>query len=439
MFCTMQNCMTEFSLHGSGSHADPFNDVQVDAVFTGPDGAERIVPAFWAGGDVWRVRYASLLIGRHTYRTVCSDVSDAGLHGREGAVEVTPYEGSNPLFQHGPLRVNESGRYLEHVDGTPFFYLADTWWMALCRRLAWPWGVRLLTEDRVAKGFSIIQIIAGLYPDMPPFDERGANEAGFPWEEGYARINPAYFDQADLRMGWLVDAGLLPCVVGCWGYFMEFAGPEVLKKHWRYLVARWGAWPVVWCVAGETIMPWYRRQFASPEERQAFMERTRTEWVEVARYLRSIDPFGHPMTTHPTVHPKLTASREIIGEELADIQMLQTGHGDTDAIPSTVAQLTEAVAQRPRMPVLNSEVCYEGIGGANREHLQRFMFWACMLSGAAGHAYGANGIWQVNTHERPYGPSPHGMKWGDVPWQEAYRLPGSEHLGVGKRLLERYE
>jgi hypothetical protein len=40
----------------------------------------------------------------------------------------------------------------------------------------------------------------GLYPDMFPFDPRGANEAGFPWEADYARIRPAYFDAADARL-----------------------------------------------------------------------------------------------------------------------------------------------------------------------------------------------------------------------------------------------
>ena len=29
-----------------------------------------------------------------------------------------------------------------------------------------------------------------------------------------------------------------------------------------------------------------------------------------------------------------------------------------------------------------------------------------VLSGAAGHTYGASGIWQVNTRAQPYGPSP---------------------------------
>ncbi len=67
------------------------------------------------------------------------------------------------------------------------------------------------------------------------------------------------------------------------------------------------------------------------------------------------------------------------------------------------------------------------------------MFWSCMLLGTAGHTYGANGVWQVNTREKPFGRSPHGMSWGDTPWEDAYQLPGSSDVALGKRLLSRCE
>jgi len=435
MFRVMQNCVIELSFTSDRSYRDPFNEVELDVVFSGPDGSERVVPAFWSGQGEWRVRYSSPLTGRHTYRSVCSDASNGGLHGREGVLEVVPYEGENALLRHGPLRVHGSGRYLEHLDGTPFFWLGDTWWMGLCRRLEWPEEFQLLAADRVRKGFTLVQIVAGLYPDMAAFDERGANEAGFPWEEGFARINPAYFDMADLRIAWLVRCGLVPCIFGCWGYYVAFAGPEALKKHWRYIVARWGAYPVVWCVAGEVLMPWYLERFDSEDQAERYVKNMQRQWIEVARYLRSIDPWGHPVTAHPGGR----GSREILGDELADVEMLQTGHGGHQSLPNTVQQVTESVAQEPRKPVIDGEVSYEGIGGTCWQDVQRLMFWVCMLSGAAGHTYGANGIWQLNRPEAPYGPSPHGMVWGDMPWQEAYRLPGSAHVGVGRGLLERYE
>ncbi len=34
---------------------------------------------------------------------------------------------------------------------------------------------------------------------------------------------------------------------------------------------------------------------------------------------------------------------------------------------------------------------------------------------------------------------PHGIAWGNTPWDEAAQLPGSRQVGLAKRLLERYE
>jgi len=424
-----QNCVSEWSFTSGRTYADPFNEVQLEVVFTDPEGAELVVPAFWAGEQTWRVRYASSKVGTHGYRTVCSDASNADLHGQGGTLEVTPYEGTNPLLRHGPVRVAGDGRHLEHQDGTPFFWLGDTWWMGLCRRLSWPGDFRTLTADRVAKGFSVIQIVAGLYPDMPPFDERGANEAGYPWEPEYARINPSYFDMADLRIDWLVKSGLVPCIVGCWGYFLPWMGVDRMKQHWRNLVARYGAYPVVWCLAGEYDMPFY---LSPSKERDR--EDQRKGWIELGAYVRQADPFGRVITIHPG-----SLAREVPGmPDVLDLDMLQTGHSD-DSIGNTVFRVRQSYEAEPTMPVINGEVAYEGIGGQCREQVQRLMFWACILNGAAGHTYGANGIWQVNTEERPFGPSPHGMSYGDTSWEEASQLPGSHQLGLSKKLLEGYQ
>ena len=424
---SMQNCVMEWSFHSGKGYQDPFNEVEVSVAFTEPDGKEKVVPSFWSGGNSWRVRYASSLVGRHRYRTICSDTSNSGLHGKEGEFEVTPYHGDNPLFMHG--RLKKSNRHLEHVDGTPFFWLGDTWWMGFCKRPSWPGDFQALTADRVSKGFTVIQIVAGLYPDMPSFDERGVNEAGYPWEKDFQRINPDYFDMADLRIEWLVRSGLVPCIVGCWGYFIELMGLERMKKHWRYLVARYGAYPVSWCLAGEATMPYYLS-----ENREKDANNQKRDWTEVTAYVREINVFANPITIHPSQYGR----EQVENPELLDFEMLQTGHGSHLSFPNTIESLRLSLAKEPKMPVLVSEVCYEGILEASRDDIQRLLFWGCLLSGAMGHTYGANGIWQVNTRERPFGPSPHGSSWGDTPWEEAYQLPGSKHLGIAKKLLASY-
>ena len=430
MLSALTGIPLEISLKTFESYKDIFNEVEVDAVFKSRKGGQWTVPAFWAGDNTFRFRFSPPEPGDYTYKTFCSNKKDGGLHGREGSIEVKSYTGKNKLYKKGRLRISDNKRFFEHADGTAFFWLADTWWMGLCKRLIWPGEFQLLTEDRVRKGFSVIQIVAGLYPDMPPFDERGANEAGYPWEPEFDRINPTYFNMADLRLNWLIENELVPCIVACWGYFLPLLGPEKMKKHWRYLIARYAAYPVFWCLAGEGIMPYYLSETKDDDSVSQ-----KTGWTEMARYVHSLDPYGNPITIHPG-----GAARDTVDDpKVLDFEMLQTGHDGMRSIPNTVNLITEAFAREPRMPVLNSEVSYEGIGEASRQEAQRFMFWSCVLSGACGHTYGANGLWQLNQPGKPFGPSPHGMSWGNVTWQEASQLPGSTHLGVARRLLERYE
>ena len=428
-----QSRVAELKLTAAQEHADPFNTVQLDALITDPQSVEHRVPGFWAGGREWRVRYASGLVGQHSYRTECSEAGDAGLHGVTGTIGVVPYTGTDPLYRHGPLRVAEDHRHLAHADGTPFFWLGDTWWMGLCHRLHWPEEFQTLTADRVAKGFTVIQIVAGLYPDMPAFDERGANEAGFPWEADYARIRPEYFDAADRRIEHLVESGLTPCVVGAWGYFLPWMGVGRLEQHWRYLIARWGAYPVVWCIAGEANLPWYLAPGFPYDDREQVKG-----WTEVARYVRQTDPHHRLVSIHPTGLGRLSARGAIDDVSLLDFDMLQTGHGGREVLPPTIETLRWSYAQQPTMPVLDSEVSYEALLDRIPAEIQRLMFWSCLLSGAAGHTYGANGIWQCNREDEPHGASPHGGNYGTIPWNQAMNLPGSTQLGLGKRLLERY-
>jgi len=430
---TQANVFTEITFTSARSYADPFNDVSLTAVFLDPQRRELRVPAFWAGGKVWKVRYASAVPGTHTFRTECTDTANRGLHGIKGRVEIRPFTGNNPLYLHGPLRVGENHRFLEHADSTPFFWLGDTWWMGLSARLHFPDEFQQLAADRKGKGFTVIQIVAGLYPDMFPFDPRGANEAGFPWETNYARIRPEYFDAADQRLRYLVDQGLTPCIVGAWGYFMPWMGVQKMKAHWRYLIARYAAMPVVWCAAGEANLPWYLAKGFPYDDRKQV-----SDWTEVMRYIRQTDPFHRPLAVHPTGLGRPSARHATDDSALLDIDLLQTPHGQRDAVPVTVRTVRESYGDQPVLPVIDGEASYEMLNDSLPTEWTRRMFWLCLMNGAAGHTYGANGIWQCNRPGDPHGKSPHGGTYGKIPWDDAMRLPGSAQVGYGKRLLMQY-
>lgn len=429
---TQANMLIELTFNATRTYPDPFNQVTLDAIFTDPNGRELRVPGFWDGNNLWKVRYSSAVLGTHHFRSVCSETDDKGLNGVTGKVEVQAYKGKNLLLKHGALRVADDKRHFAYADGTPFFWLGDTWWMGLTKRLAWPDDVKTLAAERSKKGFNVIQIVAGLYPDMPAFDERGENEAGFPWEQDYISIRPEYFDAADRRIMFLAEQGLVPCIVGTWGYHLPLLGEDKMKKHWRYLIARWGALPVVWVAAGETTMPYYLSTTKDTDK-----ERQKKEWTGIMRYMHETDPFNRLITTHPS----RTARASVTHPTVLDFDMHQTGHGAP--VPSTAALALKSWRDRPIMPVISGESSYEAleIPFDNPKPIPaaavRQAFWAHTINtGFAGHTYGANGIWQVNGREHAYGASPHGGNWGTTPWNEAMRLPGSAQVGAAKRLIE---
>ena len=426
-----QNAVIEWAYTSDVLYEGPFADVTLDVLITDPEGRELKIPAFWAGGNEWRVRFSTSHVGTYRFRTAASDSSNAGLHDQRGTVVIEPYEGENPLFQRGPVRVDPSGRYFEHEDGTPFFWLADSWWTGMTTRLAWPDGFQLLADDRAEKGFSVIQFASGFPCDMPAFAERGANEAGHPWTFGFETINPAYFDLVDLRIGWLVRLGMVPNVVGSWGYYLPLMGVEKMKQHWRYLIARYGAYPVVWTLGGEVTLPWYLA-----EDKAAAREAQQRGWAEVAGYIEQTDPYGRVLTVHPG--PSSGDLQPIPDMDPVDLVMLQTGHQDYSVARETLEDLREVHVRYPDRPMLIGEACFEGMnGGGCGAKIQRFLFWTSMLNEAAGHSYGADAIWQMNTRERSFGPSPLGHVWGNAPWEEAYRWPGAAAVATGKRILER--
>ncbi len=425
-----QNEVTTLEFTAYKHYDNPSRDVSLGATITNSAGHTIRIPGFWDGHRSWKLRFASAQEGEFTYVTHCNHADDPGLHQQSGTIAVQGHNSHSVLTIEGPVTIAPDQRHFAHVSGQPFAWLGDTWWMGLTRRLSLS-GFKELVADRVRKGFSVIQIIAGLYPDMDWHDPRGEGDAGFPWDKDFHTLNPTYFQQMDVRISLLVEAGLMPCIVGFWGYFMDFAGVETLKLHWRNLIARYAALPVSWCVAGEGLMPYYLHSDRITDRAQWEKER-RSAWSDMARWIRHQDGFRRPITIHPTRFGR----RQVDDPSTLDFEMLQTGHAGFPSLTSTIDMLEEALPATPTMPVIISEVNYEGILESSGPDIQRFLYWSSLLSGAAGFTYGANGLWQVNGEEIPYGPSPHGMAWGGPSWRDASQLPGSQQIGLAKQLLD---
>jgi len=412
------NCIAKVACVSEKPYKNPFIEVELDAMITGPDGAQLRVPAYWAGGKRWCFRYASSVSGVYRWKLECSDTSNSGLHGIAGKIEVVPYRGENVLYRQGPIRVAKDRRHFECADGTPFFWLGDTWWKGLCKRMTWE-GFQELTADRKAKGFNVVQIVCGPYPDENMFESRWENEGGKPYEtKDFSVVNPKYFDYADRRIKHLVDAGIVPVLVGGWGRpqgggksTIAQVGIDGYKRHWRNLVARYGAYPTIWMVGGEA-------------------KDSQGPWSEVAKYLKDTDPYRHLLVYHAPGHPR----KELVDNSMFDFDMVAIGHNGMTTANGTLKLIKSCLGTSPARPVLCGEACYEGHMQRNFQDIQRHMFWSFVLSGAAGHTYGAAGIWQASVEGDP-GITP---VYDLTTWKEGMNYPGSTQLGIGKRLLEKY-
>jgi hypothetical protein len=407
----------EDSFTSARKYDNPFLDVQVDVVFRSGN-QQWLVPAFWAGGDKWTVRFAPPVQGDYTFQVKCSDPANQAMNGASQTLRVTAYTGDNPLLKHGFLRVAKDKRHFEHADGTPFLWLADTWWKNLCKRMSWE-GFQELTADRKAKGFNAVQIVCGPYPDENMMEARWENEGGKPYEtKDFSVLNPKYFDFADRRIKHLVDAGMVPAIVGGWGRpqgggksTLAQVGLDGFKRHWRNLIARYGAYPTVWIVGGEA------KDAYGP-------------WSELAKYLKETDPYHHPLTYHAPEHPR----QAIKDNAVFDFDMVAIGHQGYQTAAQTLELMKSSISQDPAKPVLCGEACYEGHMQTNFQDVQRHLFWSFMLSGAAGHTYGVAGVWQASV-EGDAGIDPV-YDW--TTWKEGMNYPGSTQLGIGKKLLEQY-
>ena len=407
----------ETSFTSAKRYENPFVEVEVDVVFKQGEKQWK-VPAFWAGDKKWTVRFAPPAQGKYTYRVECTDKVNPGLNGKEQALSVAAYAGNNPLLRHGFLRVAEDKRHFEHADGTPFLWLGDTWWKNLCKRMTWE-NFQELTADRKAKGFNAVQIVCGPYPDEHMMEARWENEGGKPYEtKDFSVVNPKYFEFADRRIKHLVDSGMVPVIVGGWGRpqgggksTLAQVGLDGFKRHWRNLIARYGAYPTVWIVGGEA------KDAYGP-------------WSELAKYVKETDPYHHPLTYHAPEHPR----QAIKDNAVFDFDMVGIGHQGYQTAAQSLDLMKSCQSQQPAKPVLCGEACYEGHMQTNFQDLQRHLFWSFMLSGAAGHTYGAAGIWQASVEGDP-GIDPV-YDW--TTWKEGMNYPGSTQLGIGKKLLEQY-
>lgn len=412
---------------------------------------QSIIPFVKGNGKTY-FRYSSPVAGKYRYSPA----------GGKGTFTIRPYKGNNILYWHGAVTISANDRHLSHADGTPFFWLSDTWWYGATNRARLHYEFAALLAKRKKQHFSVVQLVVGIPPEIDARSKESENSGGKPFLKDWS-INPQYFDELDKKIHALVQNGFVPCITGGWGHHIDWMGIEGVKNLWREIVARYSAYPVVFCLTGEVdaylvpptpvhksaeqvagkmkkhISPllWKsmrRIKFAMTrtltESYNELLQKRLKKWQSVGTYSKQIDPFHRVLTVH--VSGKTTAY-DLFGYQnnMFSMNTIQSGHSK-DSVPFMVHALTDSYGKN--IPLINLEPWYEGILGNFNDYYQRMAFWISILCGAVGHSYGAHGIWQMA--QRGDGFMKH---WGKSSWKESLQFQGAEQLGRAKQFLVQYE
>jgi len=416
--------VAEIDLESALEYGNPYADAEVSVRFEGPGGERIQRPAFWDGDQTWRVRFAPTAPGTWRWTSVCSNVHDAGLHCQSGELTAVAVDTDVPLHRHGFLRVSANGRHFVHADGTPFFWLGDTHWQMPDRERVdacnhpehaggeCPHGglFQHLLADRLARGFNVYQT----YPN--------ATSAHW-WTEPFSRIDPARFREVfDVQMDRLAEAGMV-IALGCGHFNNSTKIPEAeLCRFARYLVARYGAHPVVWITCQEMNAPTYLE--GKESNRPAV-------WKAVAEQIARDDGYRHPHSAHQWV---LDVDVDPLGQDPWHTWFaLQGGHRNSGLTPQ--ARYRGYYDYRPTRPVLETEAMYELVdcGGVNTTDEARQSAWKALLCGSPGYTYGGAGIWFIKWDAADPGCAQYNHAIGS--WHEGMNLPGAAQMTVLKQFF----
>ncbi|MFK4789699.1 DUF4038 domain-containing protein [Microbacterium sp. ZW T5_56] len=272
---TVHEC-TEWSFHAPG---EPIPADRTPITMTLRLGDRTVlVPGFWDGDDVYRVRFAAPVAGTWSWETTSEHPA---LNALTGTLDVAAGE------RRGPVGV-ASVFHFAHADGTPFRPVGATAYNLLHQS-----DERIDTTVRATReaGMNKFRFMVfpqagdrvGRTPEVMPFEKRADGS----WNP--SRPVPAFFQRLDRLVRAFGDAGIQADVLIFNAYDQGFFGLDRMSEeedavYLRYLVARLSAFENVW--------------WSLCNEFDVITDRPRERWTRMGELLRAIDPHDHLRSIH---------------------------------------------------------------------------------------------------------------------------------------------
>ena len=424
----------EIRLQSAVAYENPYTAIEMDAVFTHADGTVIAIPGFWREGDTWAVRFTPVKEGDWAFRVTCTDSANKGLFA-EGVVHATAPTGDTALSKHGFVTVAEGGRFWQHADGTPFFWLGDTNWQAfsqvsttVCNYPGCTCGSQFghIVDDRIAKGFTVYQTYF-----VP---ESGNGEPSVWLEDDHTRPDTSVFNgKVDGMFDYLHERGMVIALgLGCHTSTTNRMRLDDMLRFTRYVVARYACYSIAW-ISGQEVN-------IDPTAGSKTPGYTTFDcYMAVSDLIDRLDGYRHPNSAHMfPMRADDERAKPLDRKPWHGFWTVQSGHGYVQSKEHYLSYYTPGESGRVKL-FYESEANYEDIncGPFTGYDFNRMGAWKALLCGSAGYTYGTTGIWagcfSTSVYTGWYGET---TSFSYEPWYMGLDKPGSFEMGYMKTFFE---
>ncbi len=336
-------------------------------------------------------------------------------------------------WENGKLEISQNGRYLQHENGEPFFWLGDTAWL-LFQRLDRDQIVQYF-ENRKEKGFNVVQCIfiqnhahTNAYGDTAYLNSDITQPAQTSGNDPEDEEQYDYWDHVDYAVEVAAQNGIYVALVTSWRDLVKREKDltkEKVESFTAHLANHFKAKPnIIWINGGS-----------------AKGDGNTEIWETIGATVKKTDP-DHLITFHP--FGRMQTSTWFQKSSWLDLNMFSSGHRNYDQDDTTKKYgednwryVLDDLSKAPLKPTLDGEPSYEnlpqGIHDPNQPYwkasdVRRYAYWS-VFAGACGHVYGQNTVRQV--HIQGVNNPESGAK---LSFFEALDVPGAFHMQNVKNL-----
>lgn len=395
----------EVGFNASKNYENPYLDVDLWVTLSGPRGENYHVPAFWDGGDRFRVRLVATSPGKWSWSTGAA-TNDPGLDNKSGSFSaIAASEAQKKANPNLRGFIRPRGTTLEYADGKPFFFTADTVWVAFTKIFPWQTeGIAGISfqdyfGERKRQGFNGVNVIASYPTDTTESAEavwarevRGQkiSETGLtPFKivsdkADYTQVNPKYWQETDKKMKYFSDNGFVPFLESVRRHEIwprkSTAQKNAFTNYTRYLIARYGCYNMIYSwLHWDTVNQVYPDWLPLVENAHAYLK-TKNGTGQL--------PYGQPRTAMAYGSSLQTWAKD--DPELLDLHNVSNKYRDE----RMYLWLREIFRSSPQRPAINVEPYYPAVPvgsveGLDSTEMAQFQMYGSVLNGGfGGHAWG---------------------------------------------------